>query len=411
MHSKSLVKLTVTAALSLVSACVWASGFQLAEESFTNAGNAHAGDAAQVDDASAEYYNPASMTYIKNTAVSTGGALVVASTEFDAGGNIYINDRPTTTTTSGISGGTANGLPNFHLVQPIDDRWAVGFGVTVPFGLASDYATDSEVAGYATETSIMGVNLNPSVAYALNDRWSVGLGFDAMHVNAEYDDTLLDNDLSGWGYGYNVGLMYQPSASTRVGISYRSQMDESLSGDSVSSINGNTTTANTSIDFPATSMLSVNKKLNAKWELLSTLSYTQWSSIDDLFLDNTSAGTKSITVAQYYKNTWSLALGANYRRNDRWTLKMGAGVDQTPTKDGYRDIRMPDADRLTLACGARWKATKKMVLDFGYEHIFMKDADIDGSIDIEGGSVDERITGLSHSSANVVGVQMSYFYD
>ena len=88
---------------------------------------------------------------------------------------------------------------------------------------------------------------------------------------------------------------------------------------------------------------------------------------------------------------------------------MGAGVDETPTHDGARDIRMPDEDRLTLACGARWQASKKMVLDFGYEHIFIKNADINGSAYV--GPVTDTVTGSSRSSANVLGVQMSYFYD
>lgn len=385
-----------------------ASGFQIFEEGASSSGNAHAGDAARTDDASAEFYNPASMTGIKHTAISMGGAFVQADTVFKAGGTYPSLQQQTTD--NDIDGGTNNLIPNFHIVHSLNERTAIGFGVTVPFGLSTEYPVDSDVAIYATTTSISSINLNPSVAYALSPQWSLGVGVDAMRSEAEYDDTALNNDLSGWGYGYNVGVMYQPQPSTHVGISYRSQMSTDLSGNSASiQPSEPTRIASTDIDFPAYTLLSINQHIG-QWDLLSTVAYTQWSSIDTLQLDNTGLGADpgdTITVPQNYSNTWLFALGANYTLNSKWLLRSGVGFDQTPTQDGERDIRMPDSDRWTVGSGVSYMPTQRSKFDLAYQHIFMKTADIDATIDISA-FPSESISGESDTSANVISLQYSY---
>ena len=58
---------------------------------------------------------------------------------------------------------------------------------------------------------------------------------------------------------------------------------------------------------------------------------------------------------------------------------MGAGYDQTPTQDGYRDLRLPGSDRYVAAIGAHWNPYSFMKVDVAYQHIFTGKAKVDSS--------------------------------
>jgi long-chain fatty acid transport protein len=71
----------------------------------------------------------------------------------------------------------------------------------------------------------------------------------------------------------------------------------------------------------------------------------------------------------------------------------------------YRDIRLPDNDRILAAVGAHYQATQNVGLDLGYMHIFSKDSPINVST-VTGAQVSTTV-GTGTLNANLVGVQMS----
>jgi long-chain fatty acid transport protein len=400
--------------LALIPSVIYAGGFQLFAEGAQSVGLVDAGDASSVDDASDEFYNPASMTYFDNIEVSSGGVYVPLSTQFNKGGTITEAGVPptTTTTTTDVLGGTYNVVPNFHLVVPVSNQFSFGFGVTSPFGLATDYAADSQVAAYATDTDVRSININPSVAYAISSKWSVGAGLDVLYGSANYDSTDLSNSLSSWGCGYNLGIMYQLSSSTRLGLSYRSAIDVTANGDSTLA-NGNTNQASIYLPLPAYTMFSVNQEMNDKFTLLFSAFYTQWDTLDTLTVDNSALLDDDLVVPQNFSNTWFLSMGAKYKLTPKVTLNAGVGYDQTPTQDGNRDIRLPDADRTMVGTGVHIDMSKKMAVDIAYQHIFMPDADISATVYSGGPAGIELFTinGTSSSYANLLGLQMSYKFN
>ena len=92
---------------------------------------------------------------------------------------------------------------------------------------------------------------------------------------------------------------------------------------------------------------------------------------------------------------------------DRWLFRGGVGYDQTPTRDGNRDARMPDSDRYLIGVGAGLKASKRVAIDVGYQHVFMHDADLDETVQVDGSDF-MQMTGTSSSSADLFGIQFSY---
>jgi long-chain fatty acid transport protein len=83
-------------------------------------------------------------------------------------------------------------------------------------------------------------------------------------------------------------------------------------------------------------------------------------------------------LALDFDNAWRFSVGANYRLSDALMLRAGVAYDQSPVKNAQtRTVRLPDADRTWLALGLRFKVCERGVLDVGYAHLFVRDADID----------------------------------
>lgn len=183
----------------------------------------------------------------------------------------------------------------------------------------------------------------------------------------------LEDDAWGWNAG--VGFTLSPS---KVGVSYRSQIKYHTTGDVTLADDGTglgTATAaamssagfgyasdlKASLTMPETFILSVDQKLSDKWEMLGDVSWTGWSSIPKVDIMRTSgirstspATAKAQTLETDFRDTWRVALGANYAVNDAWKLKFGIAYDQTPVKKATsRLTAMPDNDRVWLSFGAQ----------------------------------------------------------
>jgi long-chain fatty acid transport protein len=411
---ESLFRLSVVSACLIVSSSVYASAFQIWEQSAYGTGDYHAGAAAEADDASLEFYNPAQITELKHQQISMGGVLIPV--------NIKFNGTVDGVNANGKSD-NINVIPNFHYVAPINKRLFFAFGVTTPFGLQTNYGTENAImAVAATKTQLLTVNSNPSLAYKITDWMSVGAGFDVLRGLAAYNNapspqTPFKNKLDGWGVGYNAGVffkfrMFNLPYKTRIGVSYRSKITIDASGKS--HFQGNTTDVKAKFPLPATTLFSIYQQVNDRLALMGSVFYTQWDIFTLLELKDTaaSAGGTNIPVYEAYNDTWNVALGAHVKITKKFTWKVGGGWDETPTRTGYRDVRLPDANRFALSTGFHWQAFKKLGVDVGYTHIFAPKAHVSNAQSATGsGDVIADQEGTATMDANIFGGQMSWSFD
>ncbi len=134
-----------------------------------------------------------------------------------------------------------------------------------------------------------------------------------------------------------------------------------------------------SYNTPAYTALSGYHELNAKWALLGTLDYTQWSQQKHVNLLNVAlAGPSSIdiNIPENYNDTWRLALGTNYKLNDTWLLRAGVAFDQDPSNSTDRSANDPGSGSTSVAVGAHYQGWKTVGIDMGYEHFFMRSSTI-----------------------------------
>ena len=394
----TLINIGLLGSILSLSQGLQASAFQILEQSNTSLGNFHAGAGAKADDASTAFYNPAGMTLLKQTQISTGLAGININARFQ--GTIF--GQP-----ADAQGGTFNLIPNFHIVTPLGPRGAFGFSVVAPFGLNTSYAENTFAAFAATLTKLEVINISPSIAYQLTPRLSLGLGLDIVHGSGELNQQfpnsqfMVKNQLSGWSAGWHAGLLYQISRQTRVGLTYRSKVDATVSGDST--LGTTKTTGSMDITLPPTTTLDFYHEFNRVFTGLATVAFTQWDTIQSFVLKDTPA-VIDIVLPQNFRNTWRFSLGGNVKLTPKWTWQFGLGYDQTPVNNTDRTIRLPDNDHYVLSTGIQYQVTKNLRLSAGYLHVFIPNA----SININNNPTITPQVGNVAGYADVVGLQADW---
>ncbi|MCB1770087.1 MAG: outer membrane protein transport protein, partial [Candidatus Competibacteraceae bacterium] len=239
---------------------VHASGLQITEQSVTGLGRAFAGGSLPNDDASAAYFNPADMMLSKGTQAQAGMTFIGITTDVSNAGSTLrlpanlgeLLTRPpgtivpvfVTLPTSGMAyddGGTDNVAPNGYYIMDINDRMRFGLSMTAPFAVSTSYSRNWVGRYHAIDSKLLTVDINPSIAYRINDQLSIGGGVSAQYAEAKLTQALFNplapaNDGNAkvkgddWGFGFNLGATYEFDPQTRVGLSYRSRVEYTLEG-------------------------------------------------------------------------------------------------------------------------------------------------------------------------------------
>lgn len=394
----------------VVSQQATAASFAVKEQSVTYLGNAFAGTSSAALDASTGFYNPAGLSELKHD------QLVVAATYLKARVKLYnatTKDTLGTTRTGNLPTRPKSSalVPGLHLSHKVNNKYSVGLSVVAPFGLSTKY-TAGDIARYmATESKLSTVDVSPSVSYKLNNRFSIGAALDFMRVKATLasntrvaSEGRVINKASGWTYGYHFGLLYKPSAVTKIGLAYFSGFTPRVKGSelivNVPGRSSATLTAN--MKLPDRINYSVTHKYTDEWTTMGEIEWTHWSQLKLLRL-NFSDGNNS-TEYFFYKNAFRLSLGADYKYSGRITLKSGISFEQTPVQNDYRSARVPDSDRLWLALGVKYKYNKHVSIDAGYAHVFFNNA----TIAQQGVANRSALYGNYKSSADIVGLQLTW---
>ncbi|RFO96275.1 long-chain fatty acid transporter [Rhodoferax lacus] len=423
-------KLATAIAVGMVSTYASAAGFQLLEQNVSGLGNAYAGSAAVADNASTIFFNPAGMTQLKDREFSGGLAVIAPSFKFSDNGSSV--GRLAGTGNGGDAGQTGY-VPNAYMSWAINKDLYVGAGFSAPFGLKTEYSSPWLGAAQAVSFDVKTYNFNPSVAYRVNDMVSVGAGVSWQRLEAVYKRVVgvgvagvpgaatavfpaspLTASISGESTGWNAGVLFNVSPETKVGASYRSTVNYNLTGDitvtgpsSVLNTAG-TSGAKASLTLPDTFIVSGTRQLSKQWEILGDVAYTGWSSIPKLDLVR-SSGVIAQTLDTDFRDTWRVAVGANYRYSDAMVLKFGFALDQTPVKGAStRLVSLPDNDRTQISTGAQWKLANGSTLDLGLSYLFIDRASIDNNQSSATQAANRgRVTGSYDGSAWIVGAQYS----
>jgi long-chain fatty acid transport protein len=410
-----------------------AAGFQLFEQSGSGLGNAFAGGAAAAEDASTNFFNPAGLTRIPGRQFIVAGHIVHVQADFDnEGSTLGFAPIPLTGGNGGGAGATAF-IPNLYYAMDIASNLKFGVGINAPFGLKTHYDAGWVGRYHALTSELATVNVNPSLAYKINDVVSIGAGINALYADARLSNAVdfgllalgpagsqrfdgrAEVEGDDWGYGYNVGALFTVTPNTRVGVAYRSKITIELDGDAQFSVPAllapgfsalglfRDTPATAQTDLPDFASLSVFHQLNPTWGIMADVTWTNWSRFDELRVEFDNPVQPDAVTPQNWDDSYKLAIGVIYQPSDALKFRTGVAYDETPVPDRFRTPRIPDEDRLWVSFGMQYKISPNGALDLGYTHIFVDDPEIDLTSLAAG-----NLRGSYDSSVNLFSVQLSH---
>src|SRR5579884_1544028 len=359
-----------------------ASGFRIYGQGAAAAGQANA-FTAQADDPSAIHYNPAGLTQVRGLQLYGGAVLVGGSTDFLS---------PRGVTTQGNFGNSvASPAPfNLYVAANLEDvvklkGWAVGVGVTTPFGLAYQYPTTAPFATAVFQETLPLIDVKPTLAYRLADQLSLGLGADIYTFSGlfsrthAFDQKLLSSGGAGLppagvplefngsdtAAGFNASLLYTPFRNSggkplvSLGLIYRSQVTLHLTGDFLANGTPVTSARSTLVlpqSFTAGMAVWPIRTGDREWKLELDVDYTDWKSVRNT---DVHLGTgRTIPFRQDWRGTYTVMLGTEFRWLNlppvpEWelALRLGYRHSQTPVPDTAFNPALPDADLHVVATG------------------------------------------------------------
>ena len=464
--SKNLIALAVGAAFGGFTSVASGGGFALIEQNASGIGNAYAGQAATAQDASTIYFNPAGMTLLPGRQAVSALHAIKPSAEFTNTGSTtaftFFGAPPGAALPLGGNGGDAGDwafVPNAYLSWQLSPRWFVGVGLNAPFGLKTEYDSGWVGRFHGLESEIKTININPSVAFKVNEAVSLGAGFSfqraqakltratnyaaaaslllgsgavpaplvpavaAVAANPAQEGTVkLDGNDNSWGY--NFGALFSIYKNTRIGIAYRSSVEQRLSGNV--SFQGRPAALapfqpdgpiTAEIELPATASWSIFHPINSQRELMGDITWTQWSDVKTVPVIRSNSGATLETLTLNFKDTWRVSAGANYHMNSAWTVRFGVAFDQGAAPDAERTPRIPDEDRTWLALGAQYRMSKQAVVDVGFAHLFIKDPTVNlcpGTASVNPLNTACRgrnnLRGTYESNVNILSAQLRYSF-
>lgn len=380
---------TALGILVIASAQANAGGLAIREQSAYGQGTSFAGIAAG-GALSSMFWNPATMTQFQGIVSESNVAGIFPFASHTAVSGTFVPALPGTNNV----GNAAPVFSGYTSYQLTPDLW-LGVSVNAPFGLSESFPDAWAGRNYATDGALLQTfNATPSFAYRINDWISVGAGVQVQYAKASFafgipsppfpSGTQATLQGTGWAFGATAGVTLTPTPTTTIGLGWRSALNQKIEGTllSNSAVPGSTFgSVNTTVDLPDVVSLGIRQRLDARWTLLGTAEWSNWSRIGTSNILQANGAPALVlgnpqAVHFEYRDGWFFSGGAEYIWSNQLTVRGGIGYEISPVTDQVRTPLVPDNDRFWASLGATWNLSKFMHFDLAYTHLWVKDTPI-----------------------------------
>lgn len=416
----------IPALMMAAPAAVLAGGFALNEQSASAMGVANAGAAANPENATTVFFNPAGMSQLSGTNISFGAAVLSIDAEMKkgSGGATREDGTPVVGNTGGDIADAAI-LPNFYLTHEVSDWLDVGFGVHAPYGLAADYNDNFVGRFFADETELTAIAFSPSIA--LNDGAGFSLGFGVNVLYAEgklskfQDYSATSAQLGGYpledgyadvtgddvGVTFSFGLLWEVNDRTQLGLSGQTGTELKLKGKAKihnfpdvaigpGGLDVNQVLATEKVkvplNIPESLTFGIRHRATGSITLLAGATWSKWSRFEalDIISRERSGPVSGVVgeglgdprmvahIAENWEDTWQVNVGGSWQATPEWAFKAGYAYDQSPVSDRFRTARIPSGDREWLTLGAQYAHLQSgWTVDVAAGVLLFDDTDVD----------------------------------
>lgn len=383
---KKLVALALLLSTVLLSSSAMAGGFSNADIGMRRVGMFAV--VGRPDDVTAIFHNPAGLLLGEGTRLyhaQTWFLVDLALRMYDSGGQL----RPE------------------HEISP---DWNVGW---IPFiGVDSDFGTDNFRAGlavyapnvygaampedeptryHATRVLFLASRATASAAYRISDKFFVGASASLVHVYltatqkyseavylnpdarfAPYEETkatdlTLELDGQDFTWAVDLGVLFRPVSSLRLGAAFAGGTAATLEGDvTVTSPDGQSQSVHhsTTIPIPFTLSAGLNWEFAKDFEFGTDIRYWHY----DVFQEQRSEldgellvfGPDSPMISpRNYGNSWNWCVGMLHRLTPSLEVMVGYQQDYTPIPEETYSLDNPSRDQHGVSLGLRWQMDRK----------------------------------------------------
>lgn len=403
---RDLIGVVAVGLCMVLPARTWAGGAYIYETGNpTDIGLGSAGLAARAQDPGTVFTNPAGMTRFRQSELLLTGYALYLHAPFDPDSN---------TTASGSDGSTSELFPggSAAYVHPLSPKMALGISVQNYFGLSLDWSDDWVGRYEGVSTTLIAPQVQPSVAYKVNDWLSVGAGAaltlgylsDKTRVNTldpARDDGKLRYSDTDFAVQGNFGLMIEPSNRTRIGLRYLTETDLDFkdrinasgigpglgSGgliDLVTPANG----LDLGMKMPQSVMLGAYHELNDQWAILGSVGWDDWSEFSRVRVRVVDTAIDT-TVDAGFRDVWHFGAAAQYRHSPQWLLSAGFSYDTSMATDATRPLILPLGSMYRYGAGFTYQKGKDLTLGAAMEFLY------EGNLPITetGGDLSGKVSG------------------
>lgn len=360
----------------LGSSAVFAGGFQLNEHGARSMAQAGA-FAARANDASAVYFNPAGLAFQQQNSVYFGSTFISPEIDFYGPSNLGSNKK---TSMKNQVFTPIHAYVKYGITEDIH----FGFGVYNPFGLGTEWDPAWDGRRISIKSDLQTFCFSPTLAYKMSDQLSFGAGInlitggvklrqEAASVPVGAAPPIVDLELSGTTFGFNVGLLYKFSKTASLGASYRS--GSKIEGKGTATFTPNYAAlslpqgaVNGNLALPATAYVGVSMSPMENFEVEADYQYVGWASYKELKVDF-KADQSTLVQPKNYENVFIIRVGGEYTM-DALKLRGGYLFDKSPVPQKYVDPVLPDADRYGWNIGFGYQISDAVTIDAAY--LFLK---------------------------------------
>lgn len=295
----------------------------------------------------------------------------------------------------------------------------VGFGAFLPAGFGAEWKLNHPAYGrqtYRTKAALL--KLLPTVSADLGAGFSVGGSIGPAFEMAEFEapmtfqtgalagtPALVDTDLDGWGYAWNLGLQYRPTERLSFGIAYISETRMDLEGNfkvdgtgvlpfPVATATYDGKLVNT---WPRSAGIGGSYRFEKATVSLDFLWYDWSSAYDQLTFKlsngsnpffNGALGSSSLSDSMPldWDDSYTVRLGGEYFLTENDTIRLGYIFITNPIPDGTLTPLIPGILEHSVTIGYGHKFGK-LAVDAAYQFSFGDRRHV-GVSDIVGGDYD-----------------------
>jgi long-chain fatty acid transport protein len=370
---------SIAAAVTMFAAQSFGLGFRNPDQGARATGQGEA-FAAQADDASAIYYNPAGLTQLDGTHVTAGGYVSFPNIRFSGA---LGSDKMNTTAY----------VPHLYLASDFGlENWRFGLGVNVPFGNRVEYSETGPFRFLATESHLIVLNMAPTAAYQINENLSIGASLNVYHGDTKLvrfvsffpfplPDGRFQFDADGQAVGATIGLLWKIDEQHTIGVVYRSPFEIEFEGTARldSALGEPPANARADIQFPQSVTVGYAFRPTKKLKLEVDVEWTNWDMLNDVVLRAPGASFDGDTIPFHWKDSFFYEFGAEYELNDHWVVRAGYIFSENSVPTSTFSPLLPDSDRHIFSVGGGF-SNERVRVDAAYQYSLSENRTVSGSV-------------------------------